>query len=265
MNDVIFKLTELGFSSYEAKAYFALLQKNPTIGYEVSKIAKIPTSKIYETLTNLKNKGAIISSSSEPIYYSPVDPKILLEKIKYGLVTKIDDLENQLKLVQPIPNIDITWNLPGYQTVIEKIIDVIKNASKFLLLSIWPEEAAIIKDYIILAQNRGVKVIAGVFGDYDIGCRKTINLETCGVTSKKRLGKHLTVVIGDSKEVIISEIGGVEDTVGVWTNTASVILTATEYIKHDIWGKVLIDTVGIEKFNDLCSNNDILSYLIENR
>lgn len=265
MNDLIFKLTELGFSSYEAKAYFALLQKNPAIGYEVSKIARIPTSKIYETLSNLKNKGAIISSSSEPVYYSPVDPKILFKKIKYGFVKKIDDLENQLKQVQPIPNIDITWNLPAYHSVIEKIIDVIKNASEFILLSIWPEEAAIIKEHIILAENRGVKVIVGVFGDYDIGCKNIINLETCGVTSKKRLGKHLTVVVGDSKEVVISEIGGVEDTIGVWANTACIILTAKEYIKHDIWGKILIDAVGIEKFNDLCNNNDILSHLIKNR
>ena len=265
MNDLIFKFTELGFSSYEAKAYFALLRKNPVIGYEVSKIARIPTSKIYETLTSLKNKGAIISSSSEPVYYSPVDPEILLKKIKYGFVTNIDDLETQLKQVQPIPNIDITWNLPGYQTVIEKIIDVIKNASDFLLLSVWPEEASVIKEHIIRAENRGVKVIAGVFGDCDIGCKKTINIETCGATSKKRLGKHLTVVVRDSKEVVISEIGGVEDTIGVWANTDCIVLTAKEYIKHDIWGKVLIDTVGIEKFNDLCNNNDILSYLIENR
>lgn len=54
-NDIIFKLTQLGFSFYEAKAYFALLQKHLAIGYEVSKIAEIPTAKIYETLTNLKN------------------------------------------------------------------------------------------------------------------------------------------------------------------------------------------------------------------
>lgn len=265
MNDLIFKLTSLGFSSYEAKAYFALLQKNPAIGYEVSKVARIPTSKIYETLTNLKNKGAIISSSSEPVYYSPIDPKILFHKIKNEFVTKIEDLENQLKQVQPIPNIDITWNLSEYQTVLEKMIDVINNASEFLLLSIWPKEASIMKEHIILAENRGVKVIVGTFGDYDIGCKETINLETCGITSEKRLGKHLTVVVGDSTEVVISEIGGMEDTIGVWTNTDCVVLTAKEYIKHDIWGKILVDTIGIERFNDLCNNNNMLSYLIQNR
>lgn len=71
MDDLIHKLTQFGFSIYEAKAYLALLQKNPAIGYEVSKIAKIPTAKIYETLTNLKNKGIILSSTSEPVLITP--------------------------------------------------------------------------------------------------------------------------------------------------------------------------------------------------
>lgn len=53
MNDIILKLTQFGFSTYEAKAYFALLQKNPVIGYEVSKIAKIPMCQRNEILSYL--------------------------------------------------------------------------------------------------------------------------------------------------------------------------------------------------------------------
>ncbi len=37
MDDVIHKLTQFGFFTYKVKAYLALLQKNPVIGYEVSK------------------------------------------------------------------------------------------------------------------------------------------------------------------------------------------------------------------------------------
>ncbi len=80
MNDLINKLSQFGFSAYEAKAYLALLQKSPAIGYEVSKISKIPTAKIYETLTGLKNKGIVLSSGSEPVLYYPIDPDVLLER-----------------------------------------------------------------------------------------------------------------------------------------------------------------------------------------
>ncbi len=35
MDETINKLAQFGFSTYEAKAYLALLQKNPAIGYEI--------------------------------------------------------------------------------------------------------------------------------------------------------------------------------------------------------------------------------------
>ncbi|WP_141434424.1 TrmB family transcriptional regulator [Bacillus sp. 03113] len=264
-NDIIFKLTELGFSSYEAKAYYALLQKQPAIGYEVSKIAKVPTSKIYETLTNLINKGAVISSTSEPVYYSAIDPETILKTIKKEFVTKIEDLEVELKQVQPIPDIDITWNLTGFKIVMEKMIHVINNASNLLLLSLWPEDAAKLKEHIILAESRGVKIIIGIFGEFDVGCTGIINLESCGYTSKNRLGKRLNVVISDSKEVVLGEMGEKEDSVGIWATTPSIVLLAKEYIKHDIWGKYLVDIVGEEKFNQMCDSNEILSFLIHNR
>lgn len=265
MNDMVFKLTQLGFSSYEAKAYFALLQKHPAIGYEVSKISKIPTAKIYETLDKLKTKGAIISSSSEPVLYYPIEPQLLLTRIEKEFVEKIDSLNGQLKEVQSIPNVDITWNLVGYQAVIEKMMSAIKNATEVLLLSLWPQEAAIVKEELVSAEKRGVRVIVGVFGEYNVGCTNTINLESCGASSKERLGMRLTAVVSDSKEVIISEISDREDTLGIWATTPCIILTAKEYIKHDIWGKALIDELGKERFDDMCVRNEILSYLIQNR
>lgn len=266
MNDIIFKLTQIGLSSYEAKAYYALLQKHPAIGYEISKIAKIPTAKIYETLTSLKNKGVIIASTSEPIYYYPKDPETLLTGIKHKFNTLVDDLEDKLVQVQPIPNIDITWNLSGYQAIIDKMIHVVHHASELLLLSLWPKEAALLKDEMISAAKRGVRVISGIFGDYDIEGCEMLNLESCGLSSKKRLGKHLTVVAGDAKEVVISEINDDKtETTGIWASAPSIVLTAKEYIKHDIWGKVLVDALGHQKFRDLCEGSDILSYLIHHR
>lgn len=264
INEIVFKLTELGFSSYEAKAYYALLQKQPAIGYEVSKIAKIPTAKIYETLTNLINKGAVICSASEPVFYSPIDPETLLRRIKKEFVGKIEHLEEDLKRVEPIPDIDITWNLKGFHTVTEKMIGVINRASSELLLSVWPEDASVLKDCLTHAEHRGVKTIAGIFGEFDIGCTRTVNLESCGLSSERRLGKRLTVVVSDSKEVVIAEMGDSDKAVGMWATTPSIVLIAKEYIKHDIFGKYLLDVVGMEPFAEMCERNDILAYLIKN-
>lgn len=265
MEDVIQKLTQLGLSTYEAKAYLALLRKSPAIGYEVSKNAKIPTAKIYETLTSLKNKNIVLSSSSEPIQYSPIDPDVLLDRIQTEFISKVESLNGLLKKVVAIPDIDITWNLTGRHTVMERIMAVIQCAEKELLVSLWPEEAEFVKEQLIAAEERGVRVIAGIFGAYNPGCTCTVNLETCGNSSEKRLGKRLNVVAGDSKEVLISEMGSGDDTLGIWTTTPCVVLTAKEYIKHDIWGKAFIDELGEERFMEMCANNKTLSYLIQTR
>ena len=45
MEDIVEKLKEFGFNSYEAKVYIALLKKYPATGYEVSQIADIPQSR----------------------------------------------------------------------------------------------------------------------------------------------------------------------------------------------------------------------------
>lgn len=265
MNNMILNLTQIGFTSYEAKAYFALLQKHPAIGYEISKLSRIPTSKIYEALTGLVRKGAIICSATEPIYYSPVDPEIVLQKIEKEYRSKISGLRDGLKQIPAIPDMDITWNLAEYPVIVEKMIEAIGSASEFLLLSLFPEEAEQLKEVIHHAENRKVRVIVGVFGDSSLACKEVINLQSCGFTSVKRIGKRLNVVVSDAKEVVIGEMDRTTGSKGIWTTNPSIVLTAKEYIKHDIWGHFLIDAIGETAFQDMCSTNKTLSYLIRNR
>ena len=108
-------------------------------------------------------------------------------------------------------------------------------------------------------------MVAGVFGDCSLESNYYINLCDCGKSSKERLGKRLNVIIGDSKDVVICEIDENEEAEGVWTTTPSIVLISKEYIKHDIWGNVQVDTVGHKEFAFLCEKNSLLSYLIKNR
>ena len=72
LDELVQRLQALGFSQYEARAYCALLQKSPANGHEVAKLAAIPTSKVYETLERLKQKGAVLVQRSEPTLWAPV-------------------------------------------------------------------------------------------------------------------------------------------------------------------------------------------------
>jgi sugar-specific transcriptional regulator TrmB len=265
MNELLLKLEKLGLSSYEAKAYLALMQKSPANGYEVSKLSKIPAAKIYETLNKLKNKGFILANDYiEPVRYYPVPPADVLATLQAEYMSTIDALKMELDHVQPLPNIDLAWNLSGYDAVIEKSIEIIENAGETLFLSVWPEEAERFQSLVGAAIQRNIKAVGGVFGPGNYFGENTINLTSCGQSSQKRLGKKLMVLIADSREVLISELGA-DETAGVWTFNPAIVLVAKEYIRHDIWGRMLIGEIGEERFQQMCRDNALLNYLINVR
>ena len=63
MADLVEKLKEIGFNTYEAKVYIALLKKYPATGYEVAKFANIPQSRTYDTLKVLEEKEVFLINS----------------------------------------------------------------------------------------------------------------------------------------------------------------------------------------------------------
>ena len=75
MADLVEKLKEIGFNSYEAKVYIALLKKYPATGYEVSKLANIPQARTYDTLKVLEQKNIVATTNSKPTTYTPIKPK----------------------------------------------------------------------------------------------------------------------------------------------------------------------------------------------
>lgn len=51
------QLTALGLTEYEARVYLALLTDHPATGYQISKLAGIPRSMVYEALGRLEARG----------------------------------------------------------------------------------------------------------------------------------------------------------------------------------------------------------------
>ena len=73
--DLLAKLSKLGFTNYEARAYLGLLRNNPATGYEISHQADVPRSVIYSILRKLEAMGVVISIHEKPRRYIPLSPK----------------------------------------------------------------------------------------------------------------------------------------------------------------------------------------------
>ncbi len=69
----------------EIKVYLALLQKKKCSPSEVAKISGLKRTKVYDLLTSLEKKGACTLLQSTKKTYEPVDPVLLMEKVKKRL------------------------------------------------------------------------------------------------------------------------------------------------------------------------------------
>ncbi|HWR44247.1 TrmB family transcriptional regulator [Sporomusa sp.] len=259
---VLKKLESLGFSSYEAKAYYALLRRFPANGYEISKLAQIPPSKIYEVLTKLKNRGAVLDSQSEPVLYYPVQPKILFTRIQEDTEKSIQSVLTDLASIPPMDAFDLTWNLQGTDSINTKMIELICQAEKEVFASLWPEQVALLNASLSDAVNRGVYVVTAIFGECDVKASQVVNLEVCSHNVYQRVGAKLCTVIADDTEVVIGKLAEEDrSSTGVWTKTPSLVLVTKEYVRHDIMVNVLVNHMGQEQYEDICRSYDILRQL----
>ena len=70
--EALASLEDLGFSTYEARAYLALIKEKHATGYRISKTSGLPRSRVYEILERLTSKGYAATLPAEPVEYAPV-------------------------------------------------------------------------------------------------------------------------------------------------------------------------------------------------
>lgn len=64
ISEITARLSGIGLAEYESRAYIALLKRNPSTPYEIAHASGIPSSKVYEALNRLVEKG-IVSAVDE--------------------------------------------------------------------------------------------------------------------------------------------------------------------------------------------------------
>lgn len=74
-------LEKLGLTRTEVKAYVALLEGGTMNANEVSRVARIPYSKVYEALDSLYERGWIDEQKSRPILYTAKAPEAAIEAL----------------------------------------------------------------------------------------------------------------------------------------------------------------------------------------
>lgn len=89
------RLTHLGLTSYEAKAYVALVRRDSYTAAQVSRMAGLPRQRIYDVLGSLVAKGLATSRPGSVVKYAAVSPDLAIERLVAGHRAQLVDLERQ--------------------------------------------------------------------------------------------------------------------------------------------------------------------------
>ena len=86
-------LEATGLSSYESKAYVALVAMGFGTADEIAGLSRIPRTSAYKVLKALEEKGFVHSTKGRPIVYRPEDPGLVYSRIKERLDETFAKLE----------------------------------------------------------------------------------------------------------------------------------------------------------------------------
>lgn len=229
MDDLISKLKDLGFNSYEAKVYLALLKKYPITGYEVSQIADIPQSRAYDALKSLVSEKFATATNEKPQKYTPLAPKELTQRFKRKINSTLEFLDKKL------PNVKEDYNEPihsinGYENNINKLKEIIKNAKTSIYIEIWNEEFKLLENTLKEAYDRGVDI--KIVGLNSIKTHFGMIYHHQGAKEiENALGSRLIYILADNTEGLF---GKIESDI-IWTKNKHITLLLKEFIIHDMY------------------------------
>jgi len=200
-----FELTE-----YEVKAYIALVEAGPMPASQLSTIATIPYSKIYEILGNLERKGWVESEQGRPSKYFPKPPSAALESSRVRMENTLRESQTdalselqpryESKGVQERPDI---WIVRGQNNILDRIKETLGRTRRELLVAmpIVPESViSAAAPLLSLMTAHGIKVSVMVPEITDKNAiRKLKGMAEVRVREQMFGGG----MISDSKEIIL--------------------------------------------------------------
>lgn len=128
MNSYIERLKQAGLTEYESKTYYVLLKRNNFTATELSKLASVPRTRIYEVLNNLIERGFCSMIPGKVRRFKAVNPEFAFDML-------VDDMHSKLELRKKLIS-DLSHSLiPLYHADKENhepldYIEVIKESNK---------------------------------------------------------------------------------------------------------------------------------------
>ena len=232
---VIEKLKEMGFNTYEAKVYLALLQHHPATGYEISKESGVPQARAYDTLKALEGREIVISMGGKPTTYVPVAPEELIARWERSFKGSVKFLKESLPSLGN-ESVEPVINLRGETSIDKHALEMMEQAEKSIFLELWSEDVPKFQDALQAAKARGVDIKIVGYNNLEL---PGIDVYQHGLarTIEESLGGRWIILAVDGKAGMVGTVPPEHDRApqGVLTRNPGIVLIIKELIVHDIF------------------------------
>lgn len=239
ITSMVERLTRLGFSLYEAKAYVGLLVHGTQTGYGLSNLTGVPQPKVYETLRRLAEQGAVIQTANKPATYSALPAEQLLHTLDTDFKQRLTDAKHDLERLAAKPTDDQRepiWKLNSFERIVARTLDALAGAKRSVYLSGSASALEPLKNAVTEASRRGVIFVVLHFGPLPFaipGGRTFRHASTEGTLYFHHQARHLAVVV-DSASTLWAVARDGKQWQGLYSQDEIFASAIKGYIRHDI-------------------------------
>ncbi|MGQ3413333.1 TrmB family transcriptional regulator [Natrinema sp. LN54] len=163
--DAIEALEELGLRTYEARCFVALTQLSEGTAKEISQVADVPQSRVYDVVDQLHRLGLVDIQESDPRRYAVVSVDIARKRLRQEYRDHLETATTNLReLERRTTDDDGVWKVADHQDLCNRTVAAVEDATSEIYLLVADAdllEPALL-ERLAAAHDRGVAVFVEV-------------------------------------------------------------------------------------------------------
>ncbi|WP_353633383.1 helix-turn-helix domain-containing protein [Halobacterium sp. NMX12-1] len=164
------QLEQFGLSTYAARTFVALVGLGTGTAKDVSRVADVPRTRVYDAVDELRDHGLVDVQQSTPKEFWAISAETTGGKVEREWQHRTAVLTEALDEIEPIERRDEqrgVWTVSGRETVTDRVLEFVENAEdRIVYMTVGELLTEDVVDALEAAADRGVAIeLAGVSPD----------------------------------------------------------------------------------------------------
>jgi sugar-specific transcriptional regulator TrmB len=200
----------------------------------LSRLSGIARSRIYDVLRGLIKKGIVFEI--EQGQYVPLPFDELKKRLRSQFETNLSILEEKLQDVSAETEYEYLITLKGYDTVLNKALDMVRSAKKELYLRLFPNTYARMEKRVKKAAHRGVGIRLVGMGHIPLSYEHQVVHPDADRLIEKIGGESIDIIADKSEALVgIFETGRIDLSPVIWSRNRWFVTANRDSLRHDFY------------------------------